>query len=67
MVLRFVELNLVDRFLYASMPWFTSSSVEHDGNFLGLTKQFVNHKRYEASVHKNELYWSDHHTDKISA
>ena len=35
MVLRSVELNLADRFLYACMPWFTSSSVEHGDNFFG--------------------------------
>ena len=29
--------NFIDRFLYACMPWFTRSSVEHDGNLLGLT------------------------------
>ena len=37
MVLRSIELNLVDRFLYACMPWFTSSSVEHGENLFGLT------------------------------
>ena len=35
--------------------------------FLVEQKQLFNHKRYEISVHKNELYWSHHHTDKISA
>ena len=44
MVLNSVELNLVDRFLSACMPWFTSSSVEHDENFLVEQEQFFNHK-----------------------
>ena len=36
-VFRSVKLNLVDRFLYTCMPWFTCSSVEHGENFFGLT------------------------------
>ena len=48
-------LNLADRFLiymYACMPWFIISLVEHDGNFLGLTGAIFNHKRHETSVTK---------------
>ena len=54
MVLRSVELDLVDRFLYACLPWFTSSSAEHDGNFFGLAGANRQPNRYEISVHKND-------------
>ena len=64
MVLRSVELNLVlvDRFLYACMPWFTSSSVEHDENFFLFNRSnssTIKDMKYRST--KNELYWSDHH------
>ena len=51
MILRSVELNLVDRFLYACMPWFTSSSVEQ-------WRQFFWFNRSNSSTIKGMKYLS---------